>query len=66
MKKNYYLVTVLDHKGERMNLCVTNRREHAQSVVSDYSGRQAKLSAITDVKALEIISRNIGCQIAMF
>ena len=66
MKKNYYLVTVLNHKGERMNLCVTNKKEHAQSVVHDYSDRQARLSAITDVKALEILSSNTGCQIAMF
>ena len=66
MKKNYYLVTVLNYKGERMNLCVTNKREHAQSVVSDYSDRQARFSASTDVKALEILSSDTGCQIAMF
>lgn len=66
MKKNYYLVTVLNHKGERMNLSVTNKKEHAQSVVSDYSDRQARFSAITDVRVLEILPRNAGCQIAMF
>ena len=65
-KRTYYLVTALDRKGNRMNLCVTNRREHANSVVADYADRQAKFTSITDVKALEIISNNIGCQVAMF
>lgn len=65
-KKNYYLVTALTHDGKRMNLCVTNRREHAKSVASDYSDRKAKFSAITDVRALEIIFKSAGCQIALF
>ena len=65
-KRNYYLVTALTHDGKRMNLCVTNRREHAKSVSADYSDRKAKFSAITDVKALEIISKSAGCQIALF
>ena len=65
-KKTYYLVTALGSNGDRMNLCVTNRKEHAKSVVADYADRQARFAVITDVKALEIISNNIGCQVAMF
>lgn len=65
-KRNYYLVTALDCKGVRMNLCVTNRKEHAKSVVADYADRQAKFTSITDVKAIEVMSNSIGCQIAVY
>lgn len=65
-KRKYYLVTVLNYKGERMNLCVTNRLEHAKSVASNYSDKQASFFCIPDVKALRILENNPGCQLALF
>ena len=60
-ERKYYLVTVLNYKGERMDLCVTNRMEHARSVALSYADRQAKFFRISDVKALRILTDKPGC-----
>lgn len=65
-KRKYYLVTVLNYKGERMNLCITNGLEHAKSVKAAYLDRQAKFARIPDVQALRILENNPGCQLALF
>lgn len=60
-----YLIECDSVNNKRMNLCITNIIAHAKNVCEMYKERNANYKSITDIKALEIMQNDFGCQIVI-